>query len=107
MDDRTSHKEKEMRPFMIDVALVPTFVEDDPDRRGGVVYVVVDVIRATTSLAVAFTAGCRRGPPAPDNQTARGNPPPPPRGLFPRGGREGRPPPSLCLWQPPPPDPPA
>jgi 2-phosphosulfolactate phosphatase len=71
LDEPTSRKEYEMRPFSIDVALVPAFVADDPDRRDGVVYVVVDVIRATTTLAVAFTAGCRRVLLAPDIETAR------------------------------------
>jgi 2-phosphosulfolactate phosphatase len=71
LDARTFHKENEMRPFLIDVALVPAFVADDPDRRGDVVYGVVDVIRATTTLAVAFTAGCRRVLLAPDVETAQ------------------------------------
>jgi len=59
-----------MRPFLLDVALVPTFVEGDPAQRRGVVYAVVDVIRATTTLTVAFAAGCRRVLLAPDIETA-------------------------------------
>ena len=59
-----------MRAFQIDVALVPAFVENDPDRRKSVVHVVVDVIRATTTLAVAFDRGCRRVLLAPDIETA-------------------------------------
>jgi phosphosulfolactate phosphohydrolase-like enzyme len=63
-------KESAMRPFLLDVALVPTFVEGDPAQRNGVVYAVVDVIRATTTLTVAFAAGCRRVLLAPDIETA-------------------------------------
>jgi 2-phosphosulfolactate phosphatase len=63
-------QEDEMRPFLMDVALVPAFVESDPDRRAGTVYVVVDVIRATTTLTVAFDSGCRRVLLAPDIETA-------------------------------------
>jgi 2-phosphosulfolactate phosphatase len=63
-------REDEMRLFQIDVALVPSFVESDLDRRRSVVYVVVDVIRATTTLTVAFDRGCRRVLLAPDIETA-------------------------------------
>ncbi|HEY7094965.1 MAG TPA: 2-phosphosulfolactate phosphatase [Ktedonobacterales bacterium] len=59
-----------MRLFQIDVALVPDFVEDDPNQRRSVVFVVVDVIRATTTLAVAFDSGCWRVLLAPDVETA-------------------------------------
>ncbi|HEY7021970.1 MAG TPA: 2-phosphosulfolactate phosphatase [Ktedonobacterales bacterium] len=59
-----------MRPFQIEVALVPAFVENDLNRRGRVVYVVVDVIRATTTLTVAFDRGCQRILLAPDIETA-------------------------------------
>jgi len=59
-----------MRLFQIDVAFVPAFVESDPNRRRSVVYVVVDVIRATTTLTVAFDRGCRRVLLAPDIETA-------------------------------------
>lgn len=86
-----------MRAFVIDVALVPAFVERDPDRRKRVVYVVVDVIRATTTLAVAFDRGCQRILLAPDIETAleraRREP-----GRFLLGGeREGVAPPGFDL----------
>jgi 2-phosphosulfolactate phosphatase len=86
-----------MRPFLLNVALVPAFVESDPDRRAGAVYVVVDVIRATTTLAVAFDKGCRRVLLAPDIETAleraRREP-----GRFLLGGeREGVAPPGFDL----------
>lgn len=77
-----------MRSFLIEVALVPAFVEDDPDRLRSVVYVVVDVIRATTTLAVAFDSGCSRVLLAPDIETAleRANREP---GRFLLGGERG------------------
>src|SRR5678815_3997947 len=86
-----------MRPLLIDVALVPAFVESDPHRRHNVIYVVVDVIRATTTLAVAFDKGCRRVLLAPDIETAleraRREP-----GRFLLGGeREGVAPPGFDL----------
>jgi 2-phosphosulfolactate phosphatase len=59
-----------MRPFQIEVALVPSFVENHSDRRGSAIYVVVDVIRATTTLTVAFDRGCRRVLLAPGVATA-------------------------------------
>jgi 2-phosphosulfolactate phosphatase len=59
-----------MRPLQIDVALVPTSVESDQARQECAVYVVVDVIRATTTLTVAFDRGCRRVLLAPDIETA-------------------------------------
>src|SRR5262249_34266784 len=59
------------QPFVIDVALVPAFVEGDPDLRKRTIYVVVDVIRATTTLTVAFDHGCRRVLIAPDIEAAR------------------------------------
>jgi 2-phosphosulfolactate phosphatase len=59
-----------MRTFQIDVALVPAFIESDPHQRRSVVYVVVDVIRATTTLTVAFDRGCQRVLLAPDIETA-------------------------------------
>src|SRR5262245_9928811 len=63
-------QEDEMRTLQIDVALVPTYVESSLDRRAATVYVVVDVIRATTTLTVAFDQGCRRVLLAPDIETA-------------------------------------
>ena len=90
-------QENEMRLLLMDVALVPAFVESDPSRRAGSVYVVVDVIRATTTLAVAFDRGCRRVLVAPDIETAveraRREP-----GRFLLGGeREGVAPPGFDL----------
>lgn len=43
----------------LDVALVPMFVAPDPAQRARTTYVVVDVIRATTTLAVMLGQGCR------------------------------------------------
>jgi 2-phosphosulfolactate phosphatase len=86
-----------MRPFQIEVALVPAFVEGDPNRRAGSIYVVVDVIRATTTLAAAFDSGCRKVLLAPDVETAleRANREP---GRFLLGGeREGVAPPGFDL----------
>src|SRR5215831_6981857 len=60
-----------MQPFVVDVALVPAFVEGDLDLHKYVIYVVVDVIRATTTLTVAFDRGCRRVLLAPDVETAQ------------------------------------
>lgn len=48
------------RPLIADVALVPAFLPAEAADRGGTVYVVVDVIRATTTLCVLFERGCRR-----------------------------------------------
>ena len=86
-----------MRAFQIDVALVPAFVENDLNQRGRVVYVVVDVIRATTTVTVAFDRGCRRVLLAPDIEAAleraRREP-----GRFLLGGeREGVAPPGFDL----------
>ena len=48
------------RPLIVDVALVPTFLTSAAMDRAGTVFVVVDVIRATTTLCVLFERGCRR-----------------------------------------------
>ncbi len=90
-------QEDEMRAFQIDVAIVPGFVENDPNQRRSVVFVVVDVIRATTTLTVAFDRGCQRVLLAPDIETAleraRREP-----GRFLLGGeREGVAPPGFDL----------
>jgi 2-phosphosulfolactate phosphatase len=66
-----NEQERAARPFVIDVALVPVFVEDDSDLRKYVIYIVVDVIRATTTLTVAFDRGCRQVLLAPDIETAQ------------------------------------
>jgi 2-phosphosulfolactate phosphatase len=55
----------------LDVALVPMFVAPDPMLRARTTYVVVDVIRATTTLAVMLGQGCRRVLVAPGIADAR------------------------------------
>jgi 2-phosphosulfolactate phosphatase len=90
-------QEDEMRAFQIDVALVPAFVENDPDRRKSVVHVVVDVIRATTTLAVAFDRGCRRVLLAPDVETALERASREPGRFLLGGEREGVAPPGFDL----------
>ncbi|HEY7984139.1 MAG TPA: 2-phosphosulfolactate phosphatase [Ktedonobacterales bacterium] len=47
-------------PFVVDVALAPRLMRDDPAARGRTVFVVVDVIRATTSIIVLLERGCKR-----------------------------------------------
>jgi 2-phosphosulfolactate phosphatase len=86
-----------MRPFHIEVALVPTFVESDLDRRRSVVYVVVDVIRATTTLTVAFDRGCRRALLASDIETALERASREPGRFLLGGEREGVAPPGFDL----------
>jgi 2-phosphosulfolactate phosphatase len=44
----------------VDVALAPSFVAREPERRRATVYVVIDLIRATTTLSVFFAHGGRR-----------------------------------------------
>jgi 2-phosphosulfolactate phosphatase len=90
-------EEDEMRPLLIDVALVPAFVESDPNRRAGSVYVVVDVIRATTTLAVTFDRGCRRVLLAPDVETALERASREPGRFLLGGEREGVAPPGFDL----------
>lgn len=50
----------EPRSLMVDVALVPAFISADPIARRDTTFIVVDVIRATTTLCVLFERGCRR-----------------------------------------------
>lgn len=90
-------QEDEMRAFQIEVALVPAFVEIDLNRRKSVVHVVVDVIRATTTLAVAFDRGCRRVLLAPDIETALERASREPRRFLLGGEREGVAPPGFDL----------
>lgn len=59
------------RGLTVDVALVPLFLPQQPDERANTVYVVVDVIRATTTLCVLFEHGCRRVLVAPGIEAAR------------------------------------
>jgi 2-phosphosulfolactate phosphatase len=86
-----------MRPFQIDVALVPEFIDGDPEQRKRAVYVVVDVIRATTTLTVAFEAGCRRVLLAPDVETALERARQEPGRFLLGGEREGVAPPGFDL----------
>jgi 2-phosphosulfolactate phosphatase len=90
-------QEDEMRPLLIDVALVPAFVESDLNRRRTVIYVVVDVIRATTTLTVAFESGCRRVLLAPDIETALDRARCEPGRFLVGGEREGVAPPGFDL----------
>jgi 2-phosphosulfolactate phosphatase len=46
------------RPLTLDVALLPSLVADAPQRRSQTRYIVVDVIRATTTLTLLFESGC-------------------------------------------------
>lgn len=58
----------------VDVALTPAFLHRDSSDgtfATGVVYIVVDVIRATTTLSVLFEQGCRRVLLAPSIEGAR------------------------------------
>ena len=86
-----------MRPFQIEVALVPAFAENDLNQRGRVVYVVVDVIRATTTLTVAFDRGCQRVLLAPDIETALERASREPGRFLLGGEREGVAPPGFDL----------
>jgi 2-phosphosulfolactate phosphatase len=47
-------------PVIVDVALAPQLAPVEPALRGRTVYIVVDVIRATTSICVLLERGCRR-----------------------------------------------
>lgn len=47
-------------PLALDVALAPLLLARDPARMARTVYIVVDVIRATTTLCVLFERGCPR-----------------------------------------------
>jgi 2-phosphosulfolactate phosphatase len=92
-----AEQERAPRPFVIDVALIPAFVEGDPDWRKSTVYVVVDVVRATTTLTVAFDRGCRRVLLAPDIETAREHARQEPGRYLLGGEREGVAPPGFDL----------
>src|SRR6476469_6484044 len=92
-----AEQERAARAVVIDVALVPAFVESDPDLRKSVVHVVVDVIRATTTLAVAFDQGCRRILLAPDIETALNHAQREPGRFLLGGEREGVAPPGFDL----------
>lgn len=47
-------------PLAVDVALAPMLLRREPARMARTVYIVVDVIRATTTLCVFFERGCRQ-----------------------------------------------
>src|SRR5260221_3207450 len=72
----------------LDVALVPMFVAPDPAQRARTTYVVVDVIRATTTLAVMLGQGCRCVLVAPGIAEARAVAQPDP-GRYLLGGESG------------------
>jgi 2-phosphosulfolactate phosphatase len=55
----------------LDVALAPIFVAPDPALRARTTYIVVDVIRATTTLTVMLGRGCERALIAPGIAEAR------------------------------------
>lgn len=55
----------------VDVALTPVFVPSDPAQRARSVYIVVDVVRATTTLSVMLDRGCSRVLVAPGIAEAR------------------------------------
>lgn len=63
------HQRPTDTPLRLDVAL--TLADLAPEGRQRRVFVVVDVIRATTTLCVLFERGCRRALVAPDIATAR------------------------------------
>jgi 2-phosphosulfolactate phosphatase len=65
------HEETAGRALTVDVALVPSLVRATHHRHARTVYVVVDVIRATTTLCVLFERGCRRVLVASDIAAAR------------------------------------
>ena len=45
---------------VVDVALAPLLVPGELEQRGRTIFIVVDVIRATTSICVLLERGCRR-----------------------------------------------
>jgi 2-phosphosulfolactate phosphatase len=55
-----THADPASAAITVDVALALRLLRGDPAARGRTVYVVVDVIRATTSIAVLLDRGCRR-----------------------------------------------
>jgi len=65
------HEETGGRPLVVDVALVPSLVGTSQPGHARTVYVVVDVIRATTTLCMLFERGCRRTLVARDIASAR------------------------------------
>jgi|SRR5690348_12713352 len=47
-------------PLIVDVALAPTLLPLDAPVRHAPIYVVIDVVRATTTICMLFEHGCRR-----------------------------------------------
>lgn len=47
-------------PLIVDVALAPTLLPLDAPVRHAPIYVVIDVVRATTTICMLFERGCRR-----------------------------------------------
>jgi 2-phosphosulfolactate phosphatase len=58
-------------PLALDVAVTPAFAAPEPRARHATTFIVVDVIRATTTLSVLFERGCRRALIAPGIVEAR------------------------------------
>lgn len=72
MRDSMTHSTFATRPALtVDVALAPMLLRREPERLRRTVAIVVDVVRATTSLCVMFERGCRRVDVAGDIPTAR------------------------------------
>jgi 2-phosphosulfolactate phosphatase len=55
-----AHADSNAAPVVVDVALAPRLAPSEPQECGRTVFVVVDVIRATTSICVLLERGCRR-----------------------------------------------
>jgi 2-phosphosulfolactate phosphatase len=49
-----------IRPLVVDVALAPTLLPPDAQAYRDTIYVVIDVVRATTTICVLFERGCRQ-----------------------------------------------
>jgi len=56
-------------PYMIDVALLPSAIK--PDQLAGQTVVVVDVLRATSTIVTALHNGCEKVLPQPSIEKAR------------------------------------
>ncbi|HEV2239001.1 MAG TPA: 2-phosphosulfolactate phosphatase [Ktedonobacterales bacterium] len=55
-----THADPSAPPVVVDVALAPQLIGDDAAAHRRTVFIVVDVIRATTSIGVLLERGCRR-----------------------------------------------
>lgn len=67
----SSTRPHQTAPLTLTVAHSPSEIDLDPQRRAQTVYIVVDVIRATTTLAVMAERGVRRVMVAPSVEMAR------------------------------------